>query len=175
QPHHVAMNVALLIVLPIRNRSLGEVHHHIAIRVDPLTMKSRLRETSLTLPFGVFACQQSITDEALKKRRAEGSRLDEILCVGGDDIFNVVRVIQKVSSEIKKPHAHYVAIPSAAFDESKCVAIKLGHDAENKISFWSRREWCFCFRGIDWKLASVIHADSSSEGRCRCPVRCQGS
>jgi hypothetical protein len=82
QPHHVAMNVPLLIRLPIRNRSLCEVHHHIAVRVDPLTMKSRLGKPTLALPFVVFAGQQSITDEALKKRGAECSRLDEILCVG---------------------------------------------------------------------------------------------
>jgi hypothetical protein len=44
-------------------------------------------------------------------------------------------VVEKVSGEVKKSHAHYVSIGAAAFDKAEGVSIKLGHYALDETAF----------------------------------------
>src|ERR1044072_836161 len=106
QAHHVAMNVADFTMLPIGNQTIGKLDHDVAVGADSLAMKCRLPQPSLPFPGFTLAVQQAVSNQPSKQRRALISRLDEVLRVSGDDVFDVVGVVEEVSSEIQKTHAH---------------------------------------------------------------------
>ena len=97
ETQYVAMNITLLTFTPRSDHTACIVDHHVRIGADSLPMKCGLREASLPFPDFAFAGQQPLADEALKKRRPQRSRLNEVFRIRHQHIFDVGRVVEEVS------------------------------------------------------------------------------
>src|SRR5215217_2231381 len=118
--------------LPPDHCALRVLHHHVAVRADPLPVESWLCETSLTSPEITFARHQTVADKTIEKRRTQRLRFAIALRVRRQQRLDVARVIKKVSVDPEKSCANNVAVISAARHKTERVAIEVAHHAHDQ-------------------------------------------
>jgi len=135
QSRHVARQVSSFTGLPTGYRSLRVLHHHIAVRADPLPVKGGLGQASLASPEVALAGYQTISNQTMKERRAERPCLSVALRVRRQYRLDVGGVIKKVSVNVEKPGVNYVSVIPATRHKAERVAIEVAHHAHDWGTF----------------------------------------
>src|SRR5438874_2537021 len=108
-------------------------------------MKRGLCQTPLPKPEIALARQQPLPEKPAHERSPITERLPEITAIGGEDVFDVRRVVQQANRAVEKAKGNEIAvIADTAFQKSERIAAELLQIAQKKRAFGSGFAWSGC-------------------------------
>src|SRR5207302_5075876 len=102
------MDFARLAGPPLLQHVLRARHHHLAVLLDLIELKSRLGQAALAAPGFSLAGQEALSQEV---REHSGSLvLDKVAMVPAEHLFDVVGMDEHVNGHRPDPYANNIAV-----------------------------------------------------------------
>jgi hypothetical protein len=124
---------------PTFKHTLGETDRCIAVDGEPLSVKGRRRQSTLTMPEFAFARQKALTEDLADVAKEEG-KFDKVPRVLNQHMLDVVGVVEQHGWPGAQAQGHNVPIMSRPFNViAKGITSEIEQVSEKRQPPWSGR------------------------------------